>query len=69
VNLVPHNRCHTRGATIVGEFVAGEIAGPTAVPAGAHVPAGWRLRGIAADVLRDVDAASRRLDGFRAESD
>jgi len=25
---VPHNRCHTRGARIVGEFVDAEIVGP-----------------------------------------
>jgi len=36
---VPHNRCRTRGATIMGEFVDGEILGPTSVPAGAQLPA------------------------------
>jgi len=36
---VSHNRCHTRGATIVGEFVDGELVGPTSVPAGAQLPA------------------------------
>jgi hypothetical protein len=36
---VSHDRCHTRGATIVVKFVDGEIVRPTSVPAGAQLPA------------------------------
>jgi hypothetical protein len=36
---VSHNRGHTRGATIVGEFVDDNIVGPTSVPVGAQLPA------------------------------
>src|SRR5258708_27797714 len=39
---VPHNRYHTRGATIVGEFVDGEIVGPTSVPAGWQPRTRWQ---------------------------
>src|SRR5258708_32960093 len=39
---VPHNRYHTRGATIVGEFVDGEIVGPTSVPGGWQPPTRWQ---------------------------
>jgi hypothetical protein len=41
--FIPHNRCHTRGATIAGEPIDREIVGPTSVPAGAHVPARCHL--------------------------
>jgi hypothetical protein len=35
---IPHNRCHTRGATIVREFVAGDIVRPACVPTGGQLP-------------------------------